>query len=203
MKKFSEISTLGQLGIMLGVTVVLVLAGEYFYLSGISQQNSELDGRVTQLKSENEKLRGVEARFKQVKADNERLEAQLANVRHIVPDEKEADMFIRMVQEAGVQAGINIRRFTARPVAAREFYNEMPFELNIDGNYYTVMQFFDRLSKLSRVMNVTNLAIGPTTAGVRGIARKYIYSPNETILSSCTVTSFYSREQGQPAAMKR
>lgn len=195
MKKFSELSTIAQVGIAVAVTAALVFAGEYLYMSGIRTQNNEIAQRVQTLKVENQKMKGFETRFNQVKQDNERLEAQLANLRHIVPEEKEADAFIKMVQEAGVQSGVNIRRFVAKPVAMKEFYIEMPFDINIDGNFQTVTAFFDRLSKLSRVINVTNLSMGPTVGGsVRNLGRRYTYAPNETVLASCTTTTFYSRE---------
>ncbi len=194
MKKFSELSTIAQIGIAVALTAAAVFAGEYLYLSGIRTQNAEINQRVQALLTENQKAKSSETRFNQVKQDNERLEAQLANLRHIVPEEKEADAFIKMVQEAGVQAGVNIRRFTAKPIAMKEFYIEMPFDLNIDGNFQTVTAFFDRLSKLSRVINVTNLSMGPVGGSVRNMGRRYAYTPNETVLASCTTTTFYSRE---------
>ena len=201
MKKFSEISTVGQLAIMLGVAALIVGAGEYLWLNTLRTANDELKGQVAVIKAENDKFRPFEAKLKTIKADNERLEAQLNNLRSIVPEEKEADAFIRMVQEAGVQAGVNVRSFTARPNAAKEFYMEMPFDLAVDGNFYTVLQFFDRLSRLSRIINVTNLAMGPSSGGVRGYGRRYTLTANETVLASFTATTFYSRET--PAAAKR
>ncbi len=201
MKKFSEISTVGQLAIMLGVAALIVGAGEYLWLSTLSTANKELEGQVAAISAENEKFRPFEAKLKTIKADNERLEAQLNNLRSIVPEEKEADAFIRMVQEASVQAGVNVRSFTAKPNASKEFYMEMPFDLAVDGNFYTVLQFFDRLSRLSRIINVTNLAMGPVGGGVRGYGRRYTLTSNETVLASFTATTFYSRET--PAAAKK
>jgi len=205
MKKFSEYPFTTQLAVMVAVAAVIVVAGEMLYLNDMRTANNDLTQKIAAQKAENDKVRGcpessqqsagcLDNRLKELKADTERLEQQLATLRTIVPEEKEADAFIRMVQEAGVQSGINIRRFTARAAVQREFYVEVPFDLSLDGTYHTVLQFFDRLSRLSRIINVTNLAIGPTSRSVRGVGQRYAYSPSETVLASCTATTFFSRE---------
>ena len=194
MKSFSELAFGAQLGIMAAVTAAIVGAGEYLYLNNMRMANTELSTKVKTLAEENGKLKKNEDKLNQVKADNQRLETQIANLRHVVPDDKEADAFIKMVQEAGVQSGVNVRRFSARNPVAKEFYYELPFELNIDGNFYTVLQFFDRLSRLSRIINVSNLAMGPLASGVRGVSRAYTWTADSTIKASFTATTFYSRE---------
>lgn len=194
MKKLSEMSLLTQLGIFLGIAVVIVIAGEYAYLNGIRTANAESRKKLEELQKENDAVRPIENRLKQIKVENEQLEKQLANLRMVVPEEKEADSFIRMVQQAGVNAGVDIRRFTARPPVVKEFHSELPFELEIDGNYSGVLQFFDKLGKLPRIVNISNLSMGPITANVKGVRKKYTYGPSETVLASCTATTFFSRE---------
>ncbi len=200
MKKLSELALSVQLALFLGLAALIGVAGEYFYLNDMRQANAASADRLKKLQTDNEAARKIEEQLKQSKADYERLEQQLANQRTALPDEKESDAFIRMVQESGVTAGIAVRRFTARPVVAKEFYYELPFELEIDGSYNAVLQFFERLGKVSRIVNISNLAMGPITAGVRGVRKKYAYGPNTTVLAACTATTFYSREPATAAA---
>ena len=203
MTKFSELSFVVQLAIMAAVSGAIVAAGEYLYLNSMSTANQELKTKVETLTKENAELEPREKELKQIMADNQRLESQIANLRHVVPDEKEVDAFMKMVQEAGVQSGVNIRRFTARNPVQKEFFFELPFELNVDGNFYTVVQFFDRLSRLSRVINVSNLAMGPLAAGVRGVSRAYAWTADETIKASFLATTFYSRETTPAGQVKK
>jgi type IV pilus assembly protein PilO len=200
MKKFSELPFAVQLGITVACGAVIVLGAEYLYLGDMSTANNDQRTKLTTLKAENDKLRPIEKQFKDLKVDNERLLQQLANLRTIVPDEKEVDNFIRMVQEASVQAGIHVRQYTAKPITAKDFYVEVPFEISLDGNYFTVLQFYDRLSKLSRIINVGKLAMAPVSGSVKGAGRRYDYSSSETVLASCTLTTFCSREEKPVAA---
>jgi len=199
MKKFSELPFIVRLGITVACGAAVVAGAEYLYLGDMSTANNEQRAKLTTLKAENDKLRPIETQFKELKVKNVQLQQQLLNLRAIVPDEKEVDNFIRMLQDSGVQSGIYVRQFTARPTAAKDFYIEAPFDISVDGNYYSVLQFFDRLSKLSRIVNVGNLSMAPTSGSVKGGGRKYEYSPNETVLASCTVTTFFSKEE-RPAA---
>ena len=79
-----------------------------------------------------------------------------------MPDEKEVDNFMRMVSGEARKSGVEIRRYTARPYASKEFYTEVPFEVEFDGPYYSMLGFFDRLGKLERIVNVSNLLVAST-----------------------------------------
>src|SRR5207344_623539 len=87
---------------------------------------------------------------------------QLEIERHIVPDEKEVDSFMKMLSAEAMKAGIELRRYTARPTSNKEFYTEVPFEVELDGPYYSTLNFFDRVSKLERIVNVGQLMVSTT-----------------------------------------
>ena len=87
------------------------------------------------------------------------LQKQLATLQTIVPEEKQTDQFILMVQNAAVTSGVSIRVLTAKPVATKQYYSEMPFDIQADGPYYAVLDFFARLGRLSRIMNVGDLKL--------------------------------------------
>ncbi len=192
MKKITELPLLAQVAIFLGIAVVLVAGGEYLYLMDMSTQNAEKAKKLDVLKRENEAVKPFEGKLKQIKVDNERASRQLTSMRATLPEEKEADSFIRMMQDAGTGSNVEIRRFTARPVVAREFYMEMPFDLQIGGTYYSVLQFFDKMGKLSRIVNITNLTMTPAPVGAA--------AGGKTVMANCTATTFFGR--GQPPGAK-
>ena len=43
---------------------------------------------------------------------------------------------------------------TAKPLPAEPYYFEMPFDVEADGPYFSVLDFFSRLGRLSRIINV-------------------------------------------------
>ena len=42
-------------------------------------------------------------------------------------------------------------------MVSRDYHYEMPFEIQVDGPYYSIVDFFSRLSRLSRIINVGDL----------------------------------------------
>jgi type IV pilus assembly protein PilO len=127
------------------------------------------------------------------------LKQQLEIERKIVPDEKEVDGFIKMLDAEAMKAGIEIRRYTAKPVSTREFYTEVPFEVELDGPYYSVLNFFDRVGKLERIVNMSGLLIAnPKRGSDAKTKHTYQYAPNESIVATCEATTFFSHDLAPP-----
>jgi len=206
--KISELSTGMQIGIILLLGALLAVASEFLYLMPLASSNTKKQAQADQLAKDLAPLREFEQKQKVLAQENQQLEAKLATLRQIVPDEKEVDNFIRMVEGVSTASGINVRRFTAKTVVKQDYYDEVPFELEIDGPYYQVLDFFSRLGKLERIVNVSDMRIASIREG-RPVGNKpYDYNLNETVVAVCTVTTFFSTEEqapqtgkpGQPAA---
>jgi type IV pilus assembly protein PilO len=149
---------------------------------------------------ENAELESYAPKLKDMERQLANLKQQLEIERRIVPDEKEVDGFIKMLDAEALKAGIEIRRYTAKPVSSREFYTEVPFEIELDGPYFSVLNFFDRVGKLERIVNMSGLLIAstkkPSDAKVK---HTYQYAPNESIVATCDATTFFSHDLAPPA----
>jgi type IV pilus assembly protein PilO len=107
---------------------------------------------------------------------------------------------MKMLSAEAMKAGIELRRYTARPTAGKEFYTEVPFEVELDGPYYSTLNFFDRVSKLERIVNVSQLLVASTKKPTEAkTAHQYQYAPNESVVATCLATTFYSHDQAAPA----
>jgi type IV pilus assembly protein PilO len=78
------------------------------------------------------------------------------------------------------ESSLDVLRFKPEATQPREFYAAWPISLELDGNYHNLAYFFDRLSKLSRIVNVSNLKIGASKSP----------TVSSTIQASCTATTF-------------
>ena len=68
---------------------------------------------------------------------------------------------------------------------------EWPITLELDGTYHNLGMFFDRISKFSRIINISNVVIRARTE----------VEQNATIDAECTATTFVLLETpAQPAA---
>lgn len=200
--KFNELSPAIQIAVILAVAAGLWALTEFVWpMPALKQQVAERTTSVAQLTRQVEPLRPFRERSAPLIAENRQLEVQLENLKRIVPGEKEVDNFVRLVQAEALSVGVNLRRFTARPVIMQEFYVEVPFEVEMDGPFYDVLRFYDRLGRMERIINVSELRMGGTQSK-RSIGQKqYAYSPSTTVAAICQVTTFFSTEGLQAEAV--
>ena len=157
---------------------------------------------------ENAELEKYRTKLDDIERQLASLKQQLEIERHIVPDEKEVDNFMKMLDGEAMKAGIELRRYTAKPTSNKEFYTEVPFEVELDGPYYSTLNFFDRVSKLERIVNMSDLLVANTKkTGDAKVKHTYQYAPNESVVATCTATTFFSHDPvlaaaGKPAGAK-
>jgi len=105
-----------------------------------------------------------------------------------------------MVSGEARKSGVEIRRYTARPYVAKEFYTEVPFEIEFDGPFYSMLGFFDRLGKVERIVNVSNLMVASTRKPSDAKAKHtYQYAPGESVVATAVTTTYFSHDL-DPAA---
>ena len=191
-----------KFGITIGAVVVLSLAFGFLVLKPMYDQNVQKETALKARLAEIETLRPLVAKERDLDTNIEQLKQQLERQRTVVPDDKQADQFIHVLQEQASAAGIEIRRYTAKPVATRDYYSEVPFEIDIDGPYYGILSFFERVARLERIINIGNLQMAnPARQPDAKTKKKYAYPPGQSVVASCTATTFFSRTpEAAPAA---
>ncbi|MGH9495946.1 MAG: type 4a pilus biogenesis protein PilO [Candidatus Sulfotelmatobacter sp.] len=183
-----------------GVAVVLVLVGLYvpgLPLASVRNQLETAQSELKPLETEVQNLRVYKQRRAELESEMDALQKQLATLQAIVPEEKEADQFILMVQRSALGSGVAIRTLTAKPIAQKPYYFEMPFEIQADGPYYGVLDFFSSLGRLSRIINVGDLKL--TSLGQHGSAGKFHMVPGTSVTGTFTITTFFTNSAEQPA----
>jgi type IV pilus assembly protein PilO len=195
MASFNEMPFRIQLLVVLGAVLGLSI-GAYFLVYKTQADQNRLDRQQLEAKrQENNNLRQYEPKLQEINRQLASLRQQLEIQRRIVPDEKEAPQFIRLMQTTAAGAGVEIRRYTARPTVNKEYFTEAPFEMELDGPYYSVLSFFERVRTIERIVNVSTLKMAsvakPTDAGAK---KTYKYAPGESVVATCVATTFYSHD---------
>ena len=179
--------------VALAIAVILVLAGLYVPGSPVAQERADYDKAVQarqKLNQEVTQLQVYKQRYGELKQQMDALNKQLETLKTIVPEEKEVDEFIRLLQGAASASNVQLRRLTSQAIVAREIHYEMPFDVQADGPYFNLLDFFGRLSRLSRIINVGDLQFDDAT-GSRGV--KYPIRPGTTVTGTFTVTTYFTK----------
>lgn len=198
---FREMSWPVQALAFLFLAVVLVLAGLYVPGSPVQGERVAVDAANAQLKpleAEVQTLRVYQQRRVELQGQMEALQKQLATLQTIVPENKEVDQFMTMLQGAASGAGVMIRKMETQPVVAKEYHYEMPFKITADGPYFSVLDFFARLGRLSRIINVGDVKLNDIKAA--GGASQFRMLPGSTVTGEFTITTFFSKSEDEVAA---
>jgi type IV pilus assembly protein PilO len=178
----------------LGLALVLIAIG--LFVPGLPNSNvrSELQTAQAQekpLQTEVASLRVYKQRRAELQSEMDALQKQLATLQTIVPADKRVDEFIIMIQTAATTSGVSIRRLKAEAIAQKQDYFEMPFTVEADGPYFSVLDFFAKLGRLSRIINVGDLKL--TSIAGKQQSSTFRMTPGTSVSGVITITTFFSQ----------
>jgi type IV pilus assembly protein PilO len=200
---FSEMSGMKQWGLVIVVAGLITGALYFTYFKTQRDANQTAQNALDAKLKENRELAPYESRLAEINRQLASLEQQMEIEKRIVPDEKDVEGFMKMLDAEAAKTGVELRRYTAQPSSSKEFYTAVPFEIELDGSYYSMMKFFDDVSKLERIVNVSNLLVANTKKGGDAkVKHTYQYAPGESVVATCLATTFFSHDQQGVAAAK-
>jgi len=118
------------------------------------------------------------------------LEGRLDSLKAVLPEQKDVADLLRRIETLARQSNLAIQGFKPSPSVTKQLHAEWPIALQLDGTYHNLAMFFDRVSKFSRIINVSNITINA----------KEKPQPNSTISVACVATTFVLLDPAKPAA---
>src|SRR5438552_15631028 len=152
---------LGQkIGVVAGVVVMLSVANWYFMIDPMYTQITQKQGQLRTLEDELIQKQSIANNLAQFKHEKEILERRLAQALTELPNEANIDDLIRSLSEIGTKSGLTINSIEPQAEQRQSFYAAIPIVMSVTGNYHEIGVFLDSLSKLARIVNVTNIKMG-------------------------------------------
>lgn len=147
--------------IKLGITVaILLLPLVVFYfayyqpkaknIKSLDQQKTTLEKKIREVKIKVADLAKFEKEFKEA-------EEQFFAKAVLLPKEKEIPKLLKDISSLGRNAGLDFLTFKPLADVPKDFYAEIPITINVRGPYHNMGFFFDQVSKLERIVSVSNV----------------------------------------------
>jgi type IV pilus assembly protein PilO len=199
----SKLPLAGQLGV--GVAAAVLIGGIFYYASwsDLVLQEEAKTKELSDLQTDIRNLEVTASKLQEFQREVQLREAKLETLKRILPADKETPELMKKVQYLAAQSNLLIRRFTpgptvnkefpiegqqpprpgqqpAKPQAPQEYYQEWPINVDVEGTYHNLGLFFDRVSRLSRLVNVGNVRV----------RSQQNPRPSNTIAVSCVATTF-------------
>ena len=184
----TKLSLNGQIGASIAAAALVGGLFYYFYYADAVQEREDKTVRLESLQKEIRALEVTANKLQEFQREVQLLEAKLETLKRILPQTKETPDLMRKVQALAAQSNLLIKTFTPLAVVNRDFYQEWPINVAVQGTYHNLALFFDRIGRLSRLVNVGNLKINAI--------------PNQnvstTINATCVATTFVYVDQPPP-----
>src|SRR6201987_1629307 len=148
MANFGELSGIKQWGLVILGGVAVTAALYFTVFKSQNDKNVAAQHALEEKIRENNELESYRPKLKQIEQQLAELKQQLEIEQRIVPDEKQIDGFMTVMDGEAQRAGVELRRYAAKDTKPQQYYTEGPFAMELDGPDYSTLNSFDRGSKL-------------------------------------------------------
>lgn len=142
------------------VIAALITAGNYF---GLIQGTQEaIDSAIREMRAEEDKWiqnKGIADNLNEYRKQKDVLEQRLAAALKQMPEEANIDAIISSFYEIGTKSGLEINLVEPKAESGKGFYAEIPMGLTVTGNYHEIAVFFDSISKMERIVNISGIKL--------------------------------------------
>lgn len=180
MERLGKVPKSIRLAVVAGI--LLAIAGAYWQLSykPVRQETAQLVARAQELQRNLNSARAVASNIPAVEAEIADMERELELALKQLPNRKQFEDLLQDISTAGKKVGVAIKSIDRDKEVPRDFYAEVPFQLEIEGSYHDLARFFEMVASLPRIVNIGSLDIQvakesqtSTRLKVAGKARTY------------------------------
>ena len=153
-------------------------------LKQMKSKKGELDAQLAQITT----AQSTAARLDSLIQTNQKLRERLQVLSEQLPEEKEVSQLLTQVSDEAQANDLQINSWkpSGRTLHKSKIVYQVPVSVTMNGSYHHLGKFFSDLTKLKRIVNITDIKMGsPTPKG------------NEATLSiSFTAVTFTAAEEG-------
>jgi type IV pilus assembly protein PilO len=175
--KIGKLSKLYKILLCLGLFILLVGPFVYFSflpkisnITALKKEHTTLETRLATAKAKANRLKYFQAKLKDA-------ELEFKIVMKKLPEKKEIPALLSSVSQSGRDAGLEFLLFQPEPEQNKDFYAEIPVSIKVTGNYHNVALFFDKVARLSRIVNIDNIKMNSTKG-------------NTNLITSCKAVTY-------------
>ncbi len=153
--------------ILICVATFIVITGSFVYFLYLPKFE-KLDQLNSDYKNLEKRLASAKKKAAQLNKYREKMklaEAKYKIAMKALPDKKEIPSLLTDITESGKEAGLEFLLFQPESEINKDFYAEIPVSIKVAGNYHNVGLFFDKVSRLSRIVNIKDIVMATPRGG--------------------------------------
>jgi type IV pilus assembly protein PilO len=165
LEKLEKLVLWQRVAILAGLIVLVVGASVWFLYMPQYEEISQLDEKLQTLEKKLATAKLNAAELGKFQAKMQEAEAQFKIAMRALPENQEIPSLLTNVSKSGHDIGLEFLLFEPKAEIRREFYAEIPVAMSLRGDYHTLAVFFDKVARLSRIVNINNITVTPSKDG--------------------------------------
>ena len=175
-EKVTRLPAAQKAGILLFTAAALTVGTFFLLVQPTWEQAEKSIKRMRALEDELIQNQAIANNLQQYRKEKELLEQQLAKALTELPEEANIDALIESLYAIGTDSGLVIVNIEPKGERGKDFYAEVPMAMTVTGNYHQIAVFFDQISKLKRIINVTGIKLSDPKVANEQVQLKATYT---------------------------
>ena len=195
--KLSKLSKAHKLLITVAILGALWGCFVWFLYMPQTEKITKLREDLGTAKTKLARLKNVEKNLRAFKKTYRDTELKFKQALKLLPDKHEIPTLLSSISNLGAQSGLEFLLFQPQKEVNRNFYAEIPLKIEVTGPYHNVATFFDKVSRLSRIVNIGNVKMTQAQAAK---------TKSDTVIlkTACTATTYmFIEAKEQPKKGKK
>jgi len=166
------------------LTFIVVMALGYAYsISEMREQLAQVESKEADLRKEFEDKAFKAANLDALRAQMKEMEESFGALVSQLPSDTEVPGLLEAITNKGVESGLEIKSIKLQPEQAKEFYIELPINIEVSGTYHDFGTFVSGIAGLPRIVTLHDFNIkpvkSPTDLKMSIVAKTYRYLGDE------------------------
>lgn len=153
-----------KIRLLLEILIIVAIIVVYYFFSYKPQveEINSLKKRYDSLALSVAKLRPVQLSYDKFKKELQIVENQFKMVLKILPNEKSYNVLYDEIVNLAENNGLKVTLF--QPTGVKridDFHSAVSFNINVEGDYLSLINFIYRLNYLNKIININDISINP------------------------------------------
>lgn len=156
-EKYIPLSPRIKLGITVGIILLPLVIFYFSYYQSKAKKIETLQQQKVTITKQLQEVKIKAADLAQFEKEMAEAETRFLETAALLPKEKEIPKLLKDISALGQNAGLDFLTFKPLADIPKDFYAEIPVTINVRGPYHNMGSFFDQVSKLERIVSVSNI----------------------------------------------
>ena len=158
--KIEQLSKVQRILIFSSVFIAIIAIFVFLLYKPKLEKISNLNNQLNALEQKLVVAKKNAADLKEFQKKMQEAEVQFKTAMKALPEKEEIPSLLTSISRSGQDVGLEFLLFEPKSEARKEFYAEIPVAMQVRGGYQDLAIFFDKVARLSRIVNIKNIEMG-------------------------------------------